>query len=75
MHTAQVGQRSGVVARIHRTVRSIRWRFQGRPMDAYDTDGDPMLAMLASLPIDDEPVTDEDRRRLDEGWRAYREWQ
>jgi hypothetical protein len=44
-------------------------------MDAYDTDGDPMLAMLASLPIDDEPVTDEDRRRLDEGWRAYREWQ
>jgi hypothetical protein len=42
-------------------------------MNAQDTDDDPMPAMLASLPIDDEPVTDKDRRHIDAGWRAYRE--
>lgn len=31
-----------------------------------------MLAMLASLPVDDKPVPDEDRRHIEEGWQAYR---
>ncbi len=34
---------------------------------------DPVLAMLAACPVDDEPVTDDDRRRIEEGWQAYRD--
>ena len=29
--------------------------------------GDPVLAMLESAPIDDEPVTEDDERRIAEG--------
>jgi hypothetical protein len=36
-------------------------------------DQDPVLAMLARAPADDEPVTDDDRRHIAEGWHAYRE--
>jgi hypothetical protein len=49
-------------------------RLEHADEDARDQE-DPMLAMLASLPVDDEPVTDEDRRHLDEGWQAYRDGQ
>lgn len=33
---------------------------------------DPVLAMLEAAPIDDEPVTDDDRRHIEEGRQAYR---
>lgn len=49
-------------------------RLEHADEDAWDRD-DLMLAMLASLPVDDEPVTDEDRRHIDEGWQAYRDGQ
>ncbi len=34
---------------------------------------DPVLVMLAASPVDNEPVTDDDRRRIEEGWQAYRD--
>jgi hypothetical protein len=34
---------------------------------------DPVLALLAAAPIDDEPVSADDRRHIAEGWKAYRE--
>lgn len=37
------------------------------------TDQDPVLAMLDAAPIDDESVTDDDRRHIEEGWQAYRD--
>ena len=36
---------------------------------------DPILAMLDAAPIDDEPLTDDDRRHIEEGWEAYRNGQ
>jgi hypothetical protein len=35
--------------------------------------GDPVLRSLLFAPPDDEPVTDEERAAIDEGWRAYHE--
>jgi len=32
---------------------------------------DPVVAMLESAPLDDEPVTDDDVRSLEEGWQDY----
>jgi hypothetical protein len=36
-------------------------------------DQDRVLTMLARAPVDDEPITDDDRRHIAEGWQAYRE--
>jgi hypothetical protein len=36
---------------------------------------DPVLAMLEAAPVDDEPVTDDDRWHIEEGRRAYRSGQ
>lgn len=36
-------------------------------------DQDPVLAMLAAVVVDDEPVSDDDRRHIVEGRQAYRE--
>jgi hypothetical protein len=33
---------------------------------------DPVLAVLAQAPDDDEPVSAEDERAIAEGWAAYR---
>jgi len=33
---------------------------------------DPVLVGLEAAPLDDEPVTEEDRMAADEGWAAYR---
>jgi hypothetical protein len=32
---------------------------------------DPFLEMLESAPLDDEPVTEDDLRSLEEGWQDY----
>jgi hypothetical protein len=32
---------------------------------------DPFVEMLESAPLDDEPVTEEDLRSLEEGWQDY----
>lgn len=37
------------------------------------TNEDPVIAMLDAAPIDDEPLTDDDRRQIEEGRKAYRE--
>lgn len=34
---------------------------------------DPVPAMLASAPADNESLTEDDKRHIDEGWRAYRD--
>jgi len=41
------------------------WREQGSEND------DPVLAMLAKSPIDDEPLTADDIARMEQGWDAY----
>jgi hypothetical protein len=33
---------------------------------------DPLTAALEAAPLDDEPLTDEDRAAAEEGWAAYR---
>jgi hypothetical protein len=35
--------------------------------------GDPLLRSFLFAPPDDEPLTDEERAAIDEGWQAYRE--
>ena len=35
-------------------------------------EGDPVLRALAEAPVDDEPVTEADRRALDEAWEEVR---
>ena len=37
----------------------------------HEQDEDAVLALLAAAPVDDEPVTDDDRQHIAEGWRAY----
>jgi hypothetical protein len=35
--------------------------------------GDPVLRSFLFAPPDDEPVTEEEREAINEGWQAYRE--
>lgn len=37
------------------------------------TNQDPVLAMLEAAPVDDEPVTDDDRRHIEMARQAYRD--
>jgi hypothetical protein len=54
--------------------RPTRW-FALRVRGPQKINEDPMLAILASLPVDDESVTADDRRHIDDGWQAYRNGQ
>ena len=54
------------VSRLKRTTRRVAWLIRKPPED----DQDPVLAMLARAPVDDEPVTDDDRRHIAEGWQG-----
>jgi hypothetical protein len=58
-----------VVGSVERLRRRVAWLIRQPP----EPDHDPVLAMLAAAPIDDEPITDDDRRHIEEGWQAYRE--
>lgn len=61
------------IAKLQRRARRAP-RFDRRPpAPETETEHDPVLALLAAAPLDDEPVTDDDRRHLDEGRRAFRE--
>lgn len=53
-------------------LRRLRNWTASRVRQPQKTDQDPVLAMLAEAPVDDEPVTDEDRRHFAEGRQAYR---
>jgi hypothetical protein len=59
---------AGSASRFTRTRRKTMLN-QDSPQDEQDS----VLAMLARSPGDDEPVTDDDRRHIAEGWEAYRE--
>ena len=52
--------------------RRVAWLIRRSP-EPEQEEQDPVLAMLAAAPVDDEPVTDDDRRHIGEGWQAYRE--
>lgn len=39
---------------------------------ATEEENDPVLRLLASAPRDDEPLSDEDRAAIAEGWEQYR---
>lgn len=82
MHTRQVGRLLTALAevqetmvesvgRLKRTTRWIAWSMRR----SQENNQDPVLAMLASAPVDDEPVTDDDRRHIEEGRQAYRDGQ
>lgn len=75
MHAPQVGRLTTAVAEVQQAIKAFGRRLRRRFSRPQETDDDPVLAMLASLPVDDEPVTDDDRRRIDEGWQAYRDGQ
>jgi hypothetical protein len=75
MHAPQAGRLITMLTRMRQSI-SVSWRrLRRRPIHTEDSDADPMLAMLMSLPFDDEPTTDDDRQRIDEGWEAYRNGQ
>ena len=56
------------VGKLKRTTRRVVWLIRQPP----ENDQDPVLAMLASAPVDDEPITDDDRRHIEEGRQAFR---
>jgi hypothetical protein len=58
-----------MISRLKRTQR----RSSELNQEPSQGDQDPVLAMLARAPVDDEPVTDDDQRHIAEGWQAYRE--
>ena len=72
MHAPQVGRLTTALAEIQQTIKAF---FRQRFSRSQEADDDPILAMLASLPVDDEPVTDEDRQHIEEGRQAYRDGQ
>lgn len=55
-------------SRLRRRVASL---IQTSPQPEQE-EHDPVLAMLVAAPVDDEPVTDDDRRHIAAGWQAYR---
>jgi hypothetical protein len=59
----------GSVGRLRRGIRRLSWSDRQPP----EADHDPVLAMLAAAPVDDEPITDDDRRHIEEGRQAYRD--
>jgi hypothetical protein len=38
-----------------------------------EADQDPVLALLATAPVEDEPVSEDDRKHIADGWQAYRD--
>ncbi len=75
MHALHVERLITALSEMQQIVKTISWRLLRRSTRDPEPEDDPVLAMLASLPIDDEPVTDEDRRHIVEGWQAYRDGQ
>jgi hypothetical protein len=75
VHAPRVGRLTTALAEVRQAIKAFGWRFRHRFSRPQETDEDPILAMLASLPVDDEPVTDDDRRHIDEGWQAFRDGQ
>jgi hypothetical protein len=75
MHALHVERLITALSEMQQIVKTLSRRLLRRSARDQEPEDDPVLAMLASLPIDDEPVTDEDRRRIVEGWQAYRDGQ
>jgi hypothetical protein len=77
MHTPRIGRRIMALAEVQgfvvESAEKLRRRVAQLVRRPPESDHDPMLAMLAAAPVDDEPITDDDRRHIDEGWQAYRE--
>jgi hypothetical protein len=58
------------------SVRRVTWtmsRIASLIRKSPGDDQDPVLAMLASAPVDNEPLTDDDRRHIEAGWQDYRD--
>jgi len=80
MHAPRIGRRIMALAEVQEVLvesagrlrRRIAWLIRQSPEPEHQ-EQDPVLAMLAAAPVDDEPVTDNDRRHIAEGWQAYRE--
>jgi hypothetical protein len=75
VHAPQSGRLTTLLTGLRQTIRAFWWKLRCRPSCAQEPGDDPMLEMLASMPIDGEPLTDEDRRNIDVGWQAYRDGQ
>lgn len=56
-------------------IRISRFIRRARPANVLDEESDPVLAMLAAAPYDDEPLTEDDKRHIAEGRRAYQDGQ
>ena len=80
MYAPRIGRRIMALAEVQdvlvqsagRLRRRIAWLTRRSPEPEQEQQ-DPVLAMLAAAPVDDEPVTDDDRRLIAEGWQAYQE--
>lgn len=80
MHAPRIGRRIMALAEVQEVLvesaGKLRRRIAGLIRQSPEPElqeQDPVLAMLAAAPVDDEPVTDDDRRHIAEGWQAYRE--
>ena len=60
------------VAKIANPVPPTEGETGSCPRYAFEELCDPVLALLASAPVDDEPVTEDDGRQIADGWEAYR---
>jgi hypothetical protein len=80
VHAPRIGRRIMALAEVQEVLvesagrlrRRVAWLIRRSP-EPEQEERDPVLAMLAAAPVDDEPVTDDDRRHIAEGWQAYRE--
>lgn len=61
--------------RLHQLIDRIPESSSGRIeeyLEYFLETGDPVLAALKSAPVDDEPVTEDERAAAAEGWDDYR---
>ncbi len=79
MHAPRIGRRFSALTEVQQAGSDLLCRFRRRVTlivrRPLETDEDPVLAMLAAAPVDDEPVTDDDKWHIEEGRRAYRDGQ
>jgi hypothetical protein len=80
VHAPRIGRRIMALAEVQEVLVESAGRLRRRVAllirrspEPEQEEQDPVLAMLAGAPVDDEPVTDNDRRHIAEGWQAYRE--
>jgi len=73
MMVVDLAKRTARAGRDQLTRRRLGWRLPDPPFRRRpETNEDPVLMIHANAPVDDEPLSDDDRMRLREGREAFR---